>query len=178
MNQCTDSLWSPEIKPGLLSPRDVLELQVMALRDQSGGLLNAEIRCAHDKAENAIYLIFEIWAPSLAEERSRILTARSFADRIYPCHLDAVGLRTAEAAHSEEEFRELVRQVLHSGEVKSLALSLMARAKEALPRHEPGITRRHNGHKRLFRPAWAGVDLDDEHIGNVDALYDEAHGID
>src|SRR5258708_4490927 len=118
MNQCTDNLWSPEIKLGSSSPRDILELQCLALREQSGGLLAAEVREAHDKSEGAIYLIFDIAAPTLGVARHRILTARYFAERIYPCHLDAEGLHSAEVAHSDEEFRELVRQVLHSGEVK------------------------------------------------------------
>jgi hypothetical protein len=176
MSQRTDSLWSPDIKTGMLSPRDILELQAMALREQSGGLLSAEIRLAHDKAEGAIYLIFEMAAPSLGKERHRILTVRYFADRMYPCHLDAEGLESNEAAYSDEEFKALVRRALHSGEVKSLALSLMARAKETRP--PAGITRRHPAHKRLFRPAWAGVDVDEEHAGAIEALYDEAHGID
>jgi len=176
MSQRMDSLWSPDIKPGLLSPRDILELQAMALREQSGGTLTAEIRLVHDKAEGAIYLVFDIVAPSLGSDRHRVLTVRYFAERMYPCHLDAEGLDSNEAAYSDEEFKELVRRALHSGAVKSLALSLIARAKEARP--SAGITRRHPAHKRLFRPAWAGVDVNEEHAGTVEALYDEAHGID
>jgi hypothetical protein len=176
MSQRTDSLWSAEIKPGLLSPRDILELQAMALRDQSGGLLNAEIRQAHDRAEGTIYLIFDIVAPSLSGDRHRVLTVRYFTERMYPCHLDGEGLDANEAAFSDEEFKDLVRRALHSGEVKSLALSLIARAKEARP--STGITRRHSAHKRLFRPAWAGVDVNDDQAGTVESLYDEAHGID
>jgi hypothetical protein len=176
MNQRTDSLWSPDIKPGLLSPRDILELQAMALREQSGGMLSAEIRLAHDKAEAAIYLIFDMVAPSLGGDRHRVLTVRYFAERMYPCHLTAECPDANDAAFSDEEFKELVRRALHSGEVKSLALSLITRAKEARP--AAGITRRHSAHKRLFRPAWAGVDVNEEHAGSVEALYDEAHGID
>ncbi len=148
----------------------------MALREQSGGMLSAEIRVAQDKAEGTIYLIFDIVAPSLGGDRHRVLTVRYYAERMYPCHLDAEGLDLSEAAFSDDEFKELVRRALHSGEVKSLALSLIARAKEARP--SAGITRRHSAHKRLYRPAWAGVDDNEEHAGSVESLYDEAHGID
>jgi hypothetical protein len=178
MNQYTESLWSPEIKAGVLSPRELLDLQALALREQSGGLLSAEVREAHDKAEGAVYLILDMVAANLPGARHRVLTARFFADRIYPCHLDADGLRGAEVAYSETDFRELVRQVLHSGEVKSLALSLIARVRDSNKENAESLVRRHNGHRRLFRPAWVGVEGDEEHAGTVEALYDESHGID
>lgn len=178
MKDCTDNLWSPEIRPEILSPRDILEMQAVALREQSGGLLSAEVREVHDKAEGSIYLILDMIAPTLNEDRHRILTARSFADRTYPCFIDAEGLRSAEGAHSEHEFRELVRQVLHSGEVKSLALSLIARARDGVPAPVQPRVRHHSGHRRLFRPSWIGVETDNEFVCAVDALYDESHGID
>ncbi len=160
-----------------MSPRDILDMQAMALRELTGGLLTAQVNLKHDHAEGAVYLIFDLVVPKLQGKRHRILTGRYLDDRIYPCHVDADGLRSSEVAHSDEEFRELVRQVLHSGEVKSLALSLIATAKEELPK-ERVIARHHNGHNRLFRPAWNGVETDEDSNGSVEALYDEAQGID
>lgn len=173
MNQCTESLWSPEIKPDILSPRALLDMQAMALREQSGGLLAAEVREAHDKSEGVIYLIFDLIAQGVAGIRYRVLTARYFAERIFPCHIDAEGLRTAEVANSSDEFLELVRQVLHSGEVKALALSLIARARDDRKTGEPALVRHHNGHKRLFRPAWVGVEAEGEDAHCTEHLYDE-----
>ncbi len=174
MNHTTDNLWSPEITSEVRSPLVILEQQAAALRDQCAGILTAEVRQAIDKSEGAAYLILDLIAPSLGAARHRILTARYFADRIYPCHVDAEGLRSAEVAHSTDEFRELVRQVLHSGEVKAIAQSLLVRARDerkALP--SPGLTRHHNGHKRPFRPAWVGVEVDgDDHL-QAELLYDE-----
>ena len=174
MNACIDSLWPTEIKQGILSPRDILETQAMALREQTGGLLTGEVRENQDKAEGAVYLILEIAAPKLKGVRHRVLTARHFADRIYPCHIDADGLRSAEVAHSDEEFAGLLRQVLHSGEVKALAISLIARVRRERKAEAPVLDRGHNGHRRLFRPAWIGVETDAEELANAhDALYDE-----
>lgn len=174
MKQQADSLWSPDIKPGILSPRDILDLQAIALREQTDGLLNAEVRTVLDRSEGAVYLILDVIAPTLGDERHRILTARHFADRIYPCHLDAQGLRSAEVAHSDPEFRELVRQVLHSGEVKAMALSLIVRAKDSW-HWSPSFIRKDSGSKHIFRPAWRGVETEGEETNGylVEALYDE-----
>jgi hypothetical protein len=176
MNQNTESLWSPEIKPGILSPRDILDMQAVALREQTGGTLNADVRTAQDQSEDASYVIFDVVAPTLGSARHRILTARYFAERIYPCHVDADGLRAAEVANSDEEFRELVRQVLNSGEVKALCQSLISRSGEIHRNGSAGITRKHAGHKRLFRPALNAMESDDELNGSVEALYEEAVG--
>ena len=174
MNPRINSLWSTDIKPGILSPLDILETQVFALREQTDGLLTAEVRANPDNAEGAVYLLLDIVVPSLNGSRHRILTARYFAERIYPCHVDAEALRSAEAAYSDEEFRELVRQVLHSGEVKALALSLIARVRDQRKPSPLPLERRDLGHKRLFRPAWAGVESEGEEITTTtDNLYDE-----
>jgi hypothetical protein len=167
------SLWSPEIKPEVLSPRSILESQAESLREQSGGLLAAELKVSKD-TDGAVTLALEMHAPSLQEHRHRVLTARYFAERIYPCHIDANGLRSAEVAHSADEFLELLRQVLHSGEVKSLAQSLISRVSDSRrSASHNGITRRDNGHRRAFRPAWAGVDLENDGGVCVETLYDE-----
>jgi len=169
-----DSLWSAEIKPDILSPRDILEAQAFALREQTDGLLSAEVRITRDNAEAAVYVLMDLVAPGLNNARHRILSARHAAERIYPCHIDAEGIRSAESAHSDEELRELLRQILNSGEVKALALSLIARAREQQKVDSLPMSRRHNGHRRLFRPAWAGVEVDgDESTVAFDHLYDE-----
>jgi len=178
MSQLTESLWSPDIRPGILAPRGILDSQAKALREQTGGLLAGDVRAVFDEAEGAAYLTFDLLVPALHNERHRILMVRSRGDRVYPCHLDADGLRAAEIAHSDEEFQAIIRDVLHSGEVKSLALSLIARARDARRPETPVFVRRHRGHQRLFRPAWAGVETEEDAGCLVDALYDEPQGID
>ena len=174
MNSCMESLWPTEIKQAILTPRDILETQAMALREQTDGLLTGEVRENRDESEGAVYLILEVVSPKMKGVRHRVLTARHFTDRIYPCHIDADGLRTAEVAYSDREFIELLRQVLHSGEVKALSISLIARARRDRKAEIPVVERRHNGHRRLFRPAWIGVETDAEESANAsDALYDE-----
>jgi hypothetical protein len=170
-----DSLWSVDIRPGLLSPLDILETQAFALRDQTDGLLAAEVRTTRDHSEGTVCLLMEIFAPGLDHVRQRVLTARHAPDRIYPCSLDAEGLQSAELAHSDSEFQELVRQILNSGQVKAVALSLIARARERQKAESlPPLQRRHVGHRRQFRPAWAGVEHEGEDgNGAFDALYDE-----
>jgi hypothetical protein len=178
MSHRTDSLWSPEIQPNVSTPRDILDLQAFALREQTDGLLSAEVRETRDPSERAVYLLLDIVVPSLNGLRQRVMTARHFTDRIYPCHLDAEALRSAEVAHSAEEFRELVRQVLHSGEIKALAQSLISRAKENRKPETPSLSRFHNGHKRLTRPAWIGVDGEEDADSATESMHDEPQGID
>jgi hypothetical protein len=175
MSRCTESLWSPDIRPGAPSPREILEAQAFALRDQTDNLLTAEVRTAHDPADGTTFLILDLVVPVLGGTRHRVLTARHLEGRVYPCHVEAEALRGAGAAHSDAEFCDLVRQVLHSGEVKSLALALLARAHVARGAEPLVVARRHNGHARR-RPAWISFEADGG--DDIDALYDEAHGID
>ena len=60
MSQRTGSLWSPDIQPNVLSPRDILELQAAALREQTDGLLSAEVRETRDASEGAAYFLLDI----------------------------------------------------------------------------------------------------------------------
>ncbi|MCE9533617.1 MAG: hypothetical protein K8T89_21200 [Planctomycetes bacterium] len=176
-----ESLWPPDIKPDVLSPRGILEMQALALREQTDGLLSAEVRSVFDNAEGAVYLIFDIVSSSLRGTRQRILTVRHATDRIYPCYLDAEGLTSTESAHSDDEIKGIVRRALHTGDVKAIALSLLASSRDAAKNNRlSGYTKRHRGHQRVSRPAWIGVEADEEfnHNGFVDALYDEPQGID
>lgn len=179
MTHRTDSLWSSDIQPDLLSPREILESQADALHDQSAGLLAAEVGIVRLADEPAVYLAFDIAVPALTGSRHRLLVARHPSDRVYPCWLEAVGTTASEKVHSHAEFRDRVRSILTSGEVTSLAQSLIADARKV--RRFDGITveRRHAAHRRPVRPAWAGVSEDEEAAdGWTVAFYDEPQGID
>jgi hypothetical protein len=181
MTHRTDSLWSSDIQPDLLSPREILEAQADALREQSGGLLASEVGIARAADEPAVHLTFDIAVPAIAGSRHRLLIARHPSNRVYPCMLEAGATPLVETAYSHGEFRDRVRQVLTSGEVTSLALSLIADAKKARRFDATTLERRHAAHKRQYRPAWAGVAADDEDDQTdawAVAFYDEPQGID
>lgn len=171
----TDSLWSADISPSVRSPREILEAQADALRQQTDNLLAAEVVIDHDRAECIVRLTLDVAVPGLEGSRYRVLAACHPADRVYPCRL-----AEGDAAHTHEEFTELVRRVLNSDEIKALALSLLDRARRERRPDVPGTERRHPGHKRLSRPAWAGVapDGDAEDADAITSLCDEPQGID
>ncbi len=169
-----ENLWSPEITSDFLSPRDILRCQAIALREHTDGLISAEMRFTKDSVEQTIHLALDILDPE--GTRHRILTAHHSEERLFPCHVEAKSSSTAQIAYSDFEFQQLVRQILHSGEVKALVLSLIARVRESHPMERTPILRHHNGHKRLFRPAWIGVEAEAECY--IAAMYDETQGVD
>ena len=175
------SLWSPDIQPEIISPGIVLEEQAHALRVQTSGILDAQVRFRSDDFEDRACYTLEMLAPSLANSCHRIVTVSHSRERIFPCTLEAETALSNSIAHSEPEFREILRQVLQSAEVKSLALSLVARVRNArslvLANADTTHVRKHKAHKR-FRPAWAGPEHTEDDALSVDALYDELSGID
>lgn len=110
--------------------------------------------------------------------RHRILTASHATEHIYPCIVQAETMLSDPVANSDSELRDLIRLIFQSCEVKALASSLLAKARQNVHSPAPANERRHKGHRR-FRPAWAGVDPEgEEAIGLIELLYDEPQAID
>lgn len=178
MNSTKPSLWPSDIQPTIESPREILEGQARVLRDLTRGILTAEVRVIHDDSEKRLTLCLDMIGPGRGS-RHRLLTASHAIDRTYPCIVQAESELSDPLANSEGELRGLIAQALQSSDVKALASSLIARARQTGPTRIPVLERRHRGHGR-FRPAWAGVDPDDDDdsLCLVELLYDEPQGID
>ena len=152
MAVAVDSLWSPDIKPTTQSPRSILDVQARAISQQTNGLLVGEVRASRDELSNSVYLNLDIVVPALHNYRQRILTATHALATIYPVRVDSELLTpflfekprermgqiitsteaNANLASSDEQFRNLVGQVLRSHPVTSLAQSLIAQANDVL----------------------------------------------
>ena len=171
------SLWPPDIQSTIESPREILEGQACILRELTRGILTAETRTIHDDCEQRITLCLDMMGPGKGG-RHRILTVSHSTERNYPCIVQAEAVLDDPLANSDSELRGLVRLILQSSEVKALASSLVAKARQLGPVRAPVRERRHKGHGR-FRPAWVGVDPDEEESNDsLELLCDEPQGID
>lgn len=160
MTDPVNSLWPSDIRPDALSPFAILELQAGALAVQTKGILVGQVRVSHDDGDTNTHVSLDLVAPLLENFRRRILTATHRTDRIYPARVDAdcfrarglaawtraitdavaastagitADTRSAEnEAATDQEFRRLVEKVLHSSEVRSLAVSLIAQSNDVL----------------------------------------------
>jgi len=131
MAQNIQSLWSPAIKATVLSPEAILRGQAEALALQTGGLLVAEI--VKQRGEDGrISASLDLVAPTLNGSRHRILKVSHSAELLYPVDVEARSLLGSRSAYTDMEFTEVVAEVLSSGDVESLAQSLLARANEAM----------------------------------------------
>jgi len=155
MSQEFISLWSNQIRPKILTPRAILRAQAEALAKQTGGLLLAEIK-DNQRENGMVELDFSFVVPALGGYRHWILTVGDKTDLPYPSMVDAQIFRGSGSqpnlqhalekrvfiaceyrANSDDEFIELVSQVLTSSSVLSVAQSLIARASEAMGEGEP-----------------------------------------
>jgi hypothetical protein len=151
-----NNLWLSDIRPDVLSPFAILELQAQALGPITKGLLLGEVHVSYDAGKENTYVSLDLIAPALHNYRRRILTAAYRTDMIYPVRVDADCFRPkgilafAQAAvemmntgvaerkkreneaASDQEFRCLVERVLGSDQVKSLAVSLIAQSNDVL----------------------------------------------
>jgi hypothetical protein len=144
------SLWSTEIKPTILSPRQILSSQAKALAEMTKGILIGELS-ESKREDQEIILILDMVAPVL-NYRHRVLTARHSARLLYSVHLDAdvfrpkglqaltgmgsmhdilQGKKPESQADTDDQLVRLVQRVLTSSEVVSMAQSLIALSNEA-----------------------------------------------
>ncbi len=144
------SLWSEQIKPNILSPRQILAAQASVLTELTNGVLIGEL--AENKREDKeIVFTLDMFAPAI-NYRHRVLIAKHSPTLLYPVLLDAdifrakglaaslvpstalreiiEGKKPASQADSDDELVRLVEKVLKSSEVVSKAQSLIALSNE------------------------------------------------
>jgi hypothetical protein len=148
MTSGVKSYWSAQIKPDILSPKQILRVQAEALTAQTKGVLIGEL-LESKREDKEIVLSLDMLAP-IINYRHRVLTARYTAGSLYPVVLDADvfrpkgiqpvgahitdmlgGKKPASQADNDEELVKLIEKVLTSPEVVSIAQSLIALSNEA-----------------------------------------------
>ncbi|MDR3636769.1 MAG: hypothetical protein P4L84_23395 [Isosphaeraceae bacterium] len=155
MASAIPTLWSDDIKVDVVSPAAILRAQVAPLRALTKGILEAEITTeSSDSGMERLH--FELVAPLLDNYHHRILSATYARNMVYPVTLEAECFRPhkqsygeslaalALAVHqrgvtesdwrpkaaTEQEFIELIGQVLRSSEVRAIIHSLIARSND------------------------------------------------
>ncbi len=147
------SFWPEDIDVDVLSPREILQMQVDALGEITKGLVTAEVTESVDPKDQRVWLRLTMVAPALGNYRREILTVGYAADLYYPARVDADCFRgrldteiremvqkTASlwlapgepVAATDRELEALVKVVLRSNEVKAVLASLLAKSKETL----------------------------------------------
>jgi hypothetical protein len=150
MSTTIPDLWSDDIKVTVLPPVAILRAQEGLLASKTQGILQAKLTTT--ESERLVQHQLDLIAPSLNFYRERLLSATHDREMVYPVTVTAacfsprprdlgealaqvasvpVGLaRNQRQAASQDEFIGLVREVLQSGEVRSLIQSLIARSNE------------------------------------------------
>ncbi len=150
MSMITESLWPDVIRAEVQSPSAILLAQAEALTKQTSGVLMGKVGTSLSE-EQDILLHFSIVVPDLGDYRHRIMVVQHGKDMLYPARIDAEVFRPASLievasalasgvggeatkpknrADSDKEFIELVRKVLASPYVISVAQSLIARVSD------------------------------------------------
>src|SRR5271157_3186092 len=91
MSHSPSSLWSPQIHPDILSPKQILTRQAGALATQTKGVLIGELTESTTEDGTTVFAL-DIVAPIL-KYRHRVLTASYNGTQVYPTQVDAEGLR-------------------------------------------------------------------------------------
>jgi hypothetical protein len=154
MSSLIEVSWPSDIRPTVQSPFAIIQPLGNGLTRQTKGRLVGEVRLTKSADGKTAFVTLDIVVPALNHYRRRILTASYDAEMIYPALIDADCFRPKTAveafanqisdislvhrqkrpneAFSENEFRQLLQQVLNSPEVISLASSLIARVNDAV----------------------------------------------
>jgi hypothetical protein len=149
-------LWPDDIKVEVLPPLAILKAQEGLLARKTQGKLQAKL--TRTESERLVQYQLDLIAPSLNFYRELLLSARHKRGRYYPVDVTAECLTpkslgptrargggmqddidspaVQQRATTDEEFIRLVREVLQSGEVRSLIHSLIARINESASEEE------------------------------------------
>jgi hypothetical protein len=152
MSIAIPDLWSDDIKVDVVTPLAILRAQTGPIRRKTKGILEAEVSTITSEAGRVRHQL-DLIAPVLDGYRHRLLAATHEKDLVYPVTVEAECFKPAPTfggsgevlssitlpkpdwrprAYTEQEFIDLVSKVLHSGEVRSLLQSLIARSNERI----------------------------------------------
>jgi hypothetical protein len=154
MTQTIPDLWPDDIRVDVLTPLVILRAQESLISRKTQGILQAKVLTATN--DTLVQHQLDLIAPALNHYRRTVLTAKHSRDMVYPVKvkascfvpkgpLERMALgpqflgespQDEREAATQDELIELVRQVLHSGEVRATIQSLIARSNEANG-HEP-----------------------------------------
>ncbi len=133
------SYWPADFAVNAPTPLAILRIQAGALSASTQALIEAEVVTAQTPQKVAHEL--QLVAPALDGERHTVLTVYHAADEPYPATVEAA-LFDQEAGHPDaetdrsakastvHEFRELVKRVLQSNQVRATVESLLARSQD------------------------------------------------
>jgi hypothetical protein len=162
MSDNITSLWPISIKPKVMSPVEILTAQAEGLAHRTAGVLQASVRekeIREVEGKRTIYKVsvaFDIVVPALDGYHHRIMNIYYNKNFPYPALVEADAFRenvrgirsiiealasTGESkpfnrADNDEELFELIKKVITSPRVVSIAQSLIVRATEALNKKE------------------------------------------
>jgi len=149
-------LWADDIKVNVATPLMILRTQEGLLAQKTKGILRGQV--ATTTTDKWIQHQLDLIAPALQNYRITLLRASHHKDAVYPVYVEtfrvsperdiagpvaafagtASAIQTAmnmklpegEPAHSEDEFIQLVRKALQSGDARAVIESLIARSNE------------------------------------------------
>jgi hypothetical protein len=153
-----EDLWPDDIRVDVRTPLQIMRVQEGLLGKKLRGVLEAEV--ASRFTDTLVRHEFDLIAPGLGGYRERIFSATHDRKRIYPVTVEAACfLRESELlanrvlrsmapgpyvepsdckeAATEEDLIELIRQILHSPEVRSAIQSLVAQSNEVRGKSAP-----------------------------------------
>ncbi|AMV28647.1 hypothetical protein VT84_29855 [Gemmata sp. SH-PL17] len=134
------SYWPDDFDVKILSPLAVLRIQAGALSAKTHGLLEAEVVTA--SSQRSVTHELQLIAPALSGERRTVLTVIHAINEPYPATLEAA-IFEPDADHydterewrpeasTSQEFKDLVKRVLQSKQVRGVVESLLARSQES-----------------------------------------------
>jgi hypothetical protein len=163
MTTAIPDLWPSDIKVDVLPPIAILKVQEGSLARRTQGMLQAKLTTT--ETETLVQHQLDLIAPSLNFYRERLLAATHDRIMVYPVtvtagsfapkpddgkglgghtksaidsigrHLTGLGGDQRKAA-TDAEFLQLIRDVLHSEEVRALIYSLIARINQDNGEHQ------------------------------------------
>jgi hypothetical protein len=166
MTVISSGFWPEDIKPSIQVPLSVLQPRADELTSLTKGLLVGKVSSTSDKDGTWQFHSLDVVVPTLKNHRQRLLTVKHETMMVYPAYVDAAvfapsleeqlgaGInllsprkKSRNQASSDDELIQLLKQALHSDQIKAMLVSLIALANNAIAEGHVG-----NGHASSGEP--------------------------
>jgi hypothetical protein len=148
----SSGFWPDDIRPKIQTPLAILRARAIELNDLTKGTLIGSVSTTTDMVKKQTYHSLDVTVPVLRNLRQRLFTIRHGIDMVYPVYIDAdlcgrfsevelmqIGVRGSIFLVESNEYEAstdiqliaFLKRALHSANVKSKLVSLIAIANQA-----------------------------------------------
>ena|SRR5689334_13433918 len=131
MQNHSQDLWPEDIGSpiDLTAPVNILKEQAALLGDKTHNIVEAEVKTEFVDHDSALRHYFYLVAPALNHYRYRLFRIKHQPTNFYPIEITGAALKEPSIINSEDELREVLKNLFFSEQTRRIIQSLIAQSR-------------------------------------------------